>query len=166
MYQLLKILNFKFLFYLLFLFVVLIFIYNIFFYTPVLGYDGEAHFAYVDHLARYLPKDINLPSEVNTREYFNPPLPYLFPALIQVVCRNIIESDNLLRDCQPVYGIFTQIFQMIVYFFILLINMKTLKKINNSEKIKITSYKEIGGPKGKEPTRYGDWEKNGRCSDF
>ncbi len=26
--------------------------------------------------------------------------------------------------------------------------------------------KEIGGPKGKEPTRYGDWEVNGRCSDF
>ncbi|KAM5557654.1 succinate dehydrogenase assembly factor 4, mitochondrial [Rosa sericea] len=25
---------------------------------------------------------------------------------------------------------------------------------------------EIGGPKGPEPTRYGDWEKNGRCSDF
>lgn len=26
--------------------------------------------------------------------------------------------------------------------------------------------KEIGGPKGPEPTRYGDWEKNGRCIDF
>jgi hypothetical protein len=26
--------------------------------------------------------------------------------------------------------------------------------------------KEIGGPEGPEPTRYGDWEKNGRCSDF
>lgn len=25
---------------------------------------------------------------------------------------------------------------------------------------------EIGGPKGPEPTRYGDWESNGRCSDF
>jgi hypothetical protein len=25
---------------------------------------------------------------------------------------------------------------------------------------------EIGGPKGLEPTRYGDWEKNGRCIDF
>ena len=25
---------------------------------------------------------------------------------------------------------------------------------------------EIGGPKGPEPTRYGDWEINGRCSDF
>lgn len=26
--------------------------------------------------------------------------------------------------------------------------------------------KEIGGPKGLEPTRYGDWEKAGRCIDF
>jgi hypothetical protein len=26
--------------------------------------------------------------------------------------------------------------------------------------------KEIGGPKGPEPTRYGDWERNGRCFDF
>jgi hypothetical protein len=26
--------------------------------------------------------------------------------------------------------------------------------------------KEIGGPKGPEPTRYGDWERNGRCIDF
>jgi hypothetical protein len=26
--------------------------------------------------------------------------------------------------------------------------------------------KEIGGRKGPEPTRYGDWEINGRCVDF
>jgi len=25
---------------------------------------------------------------------------------------------------------------------------------------------EINGPKGPEPTRYGDWEQNGRCTDF
>ncbi|MEF8833429.1 MAG: succinate dehydrogenase assembly factor 4 [Halofilum sp. (in: g-proteobacteria)] len=25
---------------------------------------------------------------------------------------------------------------------------------------------EAGGPKGLEPTRYGDWERNGRCTDF
>jgi hypothetical protein len=25
---------------------------------------------------------------------------------------------------------------------------------------------EIGGPSGPEPTRYGDWEKKGRCIDF
>jgi hypothetical protein len=26
--------------------------------------------------------------------------------------------------------------------------------------------KEIGGPPGPEPTRYGDWEYKGRCTDF
>jgi len=25
---------------------------------------------------------------------------------------------------------------------------------------------EIGGPPGPEPTRYGDWERKGRCIDF
>jgi len=25
---------------------------------------------------------------------------------------------------------------------------------------------EIGGPQGPEPTRYGDWERGGRCVDF
>lgn len=25
---------------------------------------------------------------------------------------------------------------------------------------------EKGGPKGPEPTRYGDWEMNGKCVDF
>lgn len=25
---------------------------------------------------------------------------------------------------------------------------------------------EIGGREGPDPTRYGDWEKNGRCVDF
>lgn len=26
--------------------------------------------------------------------------------------------------------------------------------------------KELGGVKGPEPTRYGDWENKGRCTDF
>jgi hypothetical protein len=26
--------------------------------------------------------------------------------------------------------------------------------------------REIGGPSGLEPTRYGDWERKGRCIDF
>lgn len=26
--------------------------------------------------------------------------------------------------------------------------------------------REIGGPGGPEPTRYGDWERRGRCIDF
>jgi hypothetical protein len=29
-----------------------------------------------------------------------------------------------------------------------------------------TAVREIGGPRGPEPTRFGDWEKAGRCIDF
>ena len=29
-----------------------------------------------------------------------------------------------------------------------------------------TREREIGGPKGPEPTRYGDWERDGICRDF
>jgi hypothetical protein len=32
--------------------------------------------------------------------------------------------------------------------------------------VKAASPVEIGGPPGPEPTRYGDWERNGRCVDF
>ena len=39
-----------------------------------------------------------------------------------------------------------------------------INEINQTSSEKQT--KEIGGPKGLEPTRYGDWEKRGRCIDF
>lgn len=29
-----------------------------------------------------------------------------------------------------------------------------------------TKAREIGGAKGPDPTRFGDWEHNGRCTDF
>ena len=41
----------------------------------------------------------------------------------------------------------------------------TQKKIKNKKNVKKTQ-KEIGGQKGPEATRYGDWEKNGRVTDF
>ena len=40
---------------------------------------------------------------------------------------------------------------------------KSNRKKNYKKENKI---KEIGGPKGLEPTRYGDWEVKGRVSDF
>ena len=44
---------------------------------------------------------------------------------------------------------------------------KKLNKLkSNSKKQKDKVVKEIGGPKGPEPTRYGDWEVKGRVSDF
>ncbi|MEA1675406.1 DUF1674 domain-containing protein [Nitrospirillum sp. BR 11163] len=35
-----------------------------------------------------------------------------------------------------------------------------------AEAAKPETVREIGGPTGPEPTRYGDWERKGRCSDF
>jgi hypothetical protein len=32
--------------------------------------------------------------------------------------------------------------------------------------LEATQRREIGGPKGPEPTRFGDWERAGRCIDF
>lgn len=29
-----------------------------------------------------------------------------------------------------------------------------------------TKHQQVYGPRGKEPTRYGDWEIKGRCTDF
>ena len=41
-------------------------------------------------------------------------------------------------------------------------NIKQKKRKN----LKPQKEKEIGGPTGPEPTRYGDWEKKGICYDF
>ena len=56
--------------------------YNLLHYDPILGYDAEAHHAYVDTFSRYLPREIHLPTDQETREFFNPPLTYLFPSAI------------------------------------------------------------------------------------
>ncbi len=49
-------------------------------------------------------------------------------------------------------------------------NKQSTDKIDENSEINQTSpekqAKEIGGPKGLEPTRYGDWERRGRCIDF
>lgn len=37
---------------------------------------------------------------------------------------------------------------------------------SQEEKNSTECIREIGGPKGPEPTRYGDWERRGRCIDF
>lgn len=110
-------------------------IYNIIHYNPILGYDAEAHFSYVDYVSMYLPKELKLPGKAYTREFFSPPIGYLFPSFVQVICRNLIESDNFLIDCQPIYGNTTQIFQSILYVVTIFINLFTLKLITRSKSI-------------------------------
>jgi len=117
-----------------------ILIYNILHFNPILGYDAEAHYSYVDYLSRYLPNDIKLPSKNDTREFFNPPLGYVVPAIAQVLCRNIIESNNFLIECQPIYGKVTQIFQSLLYVATIMINLYTLKLFNKSNTLLNTGY--------------------------
>ncbi len=117
-----------------------ILVYNIFYYSPILGYDAIEHFQYVDFVARYLPNQFFLPSLENTKQFFNPPLAYIVPSLAQVLCRNIIDSSNYLVDCQPIFGKFTQVFQSILYLITLFINLHILKKFNNSKSYINTSY--------------------------
>lgn len=42
---------------------------------------------------------------------------------------------------------------------------KKLARNRNQGRAKIRA-REIGGPQGLEPTRFGDWERGGRCIDF
>ena len=44
--------------------------------------------------------------------------------------------------------------------------LKKEKQPDKKRKNPRDSVVEIGGFDGPEPTRYGDWEKNGRCIDF
>lgn len=44
------------------------------------------------------------------------------------------------------------------------VNRGTVKQ--NNKRLKEQKITETGGPKGLEPTRYGDWEAKGRCYDF
>ena len=74
-----------------------ILIYNIFHFNPILGYDAEAHFSYVDYLSRYLPNELRLPSSDETREFFNPPLGYIIPTFAQVFCSN----SNMVIKTKP-----------------------------------------------------------------
>ncbi len=46
------------------------------------------------------------------------------------------------------------------------IDMSETDKNKKSEKSKKENAKEIGGRKGPDPVRYGDWENNGKCVDF
>nr|WP_073956206.1 DUF1674 domain-containing protein [Thalassospira sp. TSL5-1] len=41
-----------------------------------------------------------------------------------------------------------------------------MNAIAEAKAFREAAQREIGGPKGPEPTRFGDWEHKGRCIDF
>ena len=110
-----------------------ILIYNLINYDVLYGYDAEAHLSYVNYVAMYLPQEFRLPLKNDTYEFFNPPIAYIFPALLQVLCRNLSMSENLVEYCQPVYGKATQVFQTILYLTSIFIFMKIANILQNKK---------------------------------
>ena len=134
----------KTIFYLILFSLIFVFVFNIATYDPLLGYDAEAHHSYVDYLSMYLPRDFQLPTEDASREFFNPPMGYLFPSFIQVICRNVVDSVDLVQTCRPIYGKISQIFQSILFFASLFIYLKIFKKLTNSKLLNINVLIVIG----------------------
>tara|TARA_B100001287_G_C22656114_1_gene517802 strand:+ start:353 stop:1717 length:1365 start_codon:yes stop_codon:yes gene_type:complete len=110
-------------------------IYNIIHYDPLQGYDAEAHYNYFYFISMYLPQSFELPTLESTREFFNPPLPYLFPAFFQVICRNLITSADYIKDCSLAVGTATQIFQTMLYILTFLFYLKSFKLLKNNRHI-------------------------------
>ena len=97
------------------------------------GYDSEAHHSYVDFVAMYLPRELNLPTLDSSKEFFSPPLPYMFPAFVQVICRNIVNSGDLVKACKPIYEVSAQIFQSFLYFATVFFYLKIFKIIHKKK---------------------------------
>lgn len=109
----------------------LIFIYNISVYYTNNGPDGDAHNEYVYYLSVYLPDTLKLPSIVDTYEYFSPPIPYLFPAMSIVLCRNILTSEDYKTDCLEFYDNFGQAFLFLIFVIYIIILFQISKKLFN-----------------------------------
>ena len=109
-------------------------IYNIINYQIFFGYDADAHIRYVNALAMYLPRTFRLPLSYETYEYFSPPVGYIFPAFIQIVCRNLANAENLVTHCVPIYGKFTQAFQSLIFLITIYFYMKSVNIYLNINK--------------------------------
>lgn len=116
---------------------VFIFIFNMFNYDPIYGYDAEAHYEYVEGFyAMYIPGLSEQPSNEITREFFNPPLPYVLPATISLFCKKLVDVEDEAKYCQKYYGKSIQItnlflFFLSIYFYLLTFKFITKKKLIN-----------------------------------
>lgn len=110
----------KILLYVLIICSIFILVYNIFNYDPIEGYDADAHFQY----SEILPRLDELNPE-NTYEYFNPPLPYIFPAVVGTVCEKIFSQD--LQSCRNTYRYSIQILQFFMFIISLYFYNKTFE---------------------------------------
>ncbi len=107
--------------------------FNINNYDIKFSYDADAHIEYIKYVSQYLPRSLKIPLREHTYLFYNPPLSYLFPSLVNASCRFFSLIHNNVSTCEIFYGKFVQIFNSIIYISTILINLRVLKKINKSD---------------------------------
>ena len=118
-----------------FLIIIGVLTYNIFHYLPILGYDGEAHHAYVQNFLNiYYPEKTNQPSINFTYEYYSPPIPYLLPSFINEICKWNIQTLEQLNKCRDIYGTLNILFLSFLFIFIFIIYFKLFNNVLNNNK--------------------------------
>lgn len=126
-----KALNF-YIFFVLLSSIVYLLIYNLLHYDQIFGYDGEAHHNYVQNFLNIYLYNNDQPSSTFTREFFSPPLPYVFPTIINELCKRYFEIENLYESCREIYSFGTIFFQSILYLLTLFVYLKIVKLFFNS----------------------------------
>ena len=115
----------NYIFSILFLGILYVLIFNLFHYDQIQGYDGEAHQAYVNNFFNiYGPTRTSEPSINYTYEFFSPPLGYLFPAILNLICTNFLSD---VYSCKVFYGFNNMLLQSILFISTLFIYIKIIE---------------------------------------
>jgi len=107
----------------LFIFILIVMTFNALNYFHELGYDGQHH----KYNMEVLP--FNLPSSDDTKEFFNPPLPYLIPSIADKICDKITSSIETNINCSNFYGNVGQLTQIVLFMLILYFLIKISEEI-------------------------------------
>lgn len=130
-----KVNKFNFYFSLIIIFLIIfILAFNYINYDPKYGYDAEAHYEYVEgFFALFVPNLSDQASNEITREFFNPPLPYVIPATFSLACRNTIDVEDKAKYCQKYYGKIIQVTNSLFYLLTLYFYLLTFKFITKGK---------------------------------
>ena len=115
----------------LFLAIILIVAVNSIVHDPIVGYDADAHLDYLAVVSDHLP------SEIESGEFFSPPLPYYMPGLVYQAC--IAYTVTAPRLCKNFGGHFAKGINFLLAIGIILLLVKIANLIKPKNKYFVIS---------------------------
>ncbi len=115
--------------------IIYILFYNLTHYDQLFGYDGEAHHGYVQNFLNIFIYNNDLPPSDFTREFFSPPLPYVFPTFINEVCKRYFNLPDIYESCRQIYSFSNIFFQSLLYLLTIYFYLKTMQLFFNKKNI-------------------------------